>query len=138
MSFFYSALHSETENKMSDDSNQAMATPPPPTFQPDNQGVAPAPGPVQQQQGPQGLMPQTGPGPGGNMQGMPGQTAPMGGPTAPPVPIGGPSGPGHGGQGQGYQQGPTGGQPNPGNMEMLHKVCTSTESVHDPNIVVFA
>ena len=108
---------------MSDDSNQAMATPPPPTFQPDNQGGAPSQGPVQQQQGPPGTMPQPGQGPGGNMQGMPGQAGPMGGPTAQTGPMAGPTGPGQGGQGQGYQQGATGGQPNPGNMEMLHKVC---------------
>ena len=108
---------------MSDDSNQAMATPPPPTFQPDNQGGAPSQGPVQQQ-GPPGTMPQTGPGPVGNMQGMPGQAGPMGGPTAQTGPMAGPTVPGQGGQGQGYQQGVTGGQPNPGNMEMLHKVCS--------------
>ena len=120
--FFYSPQFSVI--KMSDDSNQAMATPPPPTFQPDNQGGAPVQGHVQpQQQGPQGPMPQGGPAPGGNMQGMPGQGGPMGGPTAQTGPMAGPTGPGQGGQGQGYQQGATGGQPNPGNLEMLHKVC---------------
>ena len=128
---------------MSDDSNQAMATPPPPTFQPDSQGGAAPQGPVQPQQGPPVPVPQAGPGPGptGNMQGMPGQSGPMGGPAGQPGPMGGPAGqpgpmggpagqPGPMGgppgpvQGQapGYQQQQSGGQPNPGNMEMLHKV----------------
>ena len=103
---------------MSDDSNQAMATPPPPTFPQENQGGT-APGqqqsqpqqqqtaPSQQQQVAQGPMQA---GPGSNIQGMPGQSGPVGGLTGP---IQG---------GQGYQQQGGTGQPNPGNIEMLHKV----------------
>ena len=109
------------DTRMSDDSNQAMATPPPAAFPQENQGPAPVQQPQQpqqqapvpqQQQLPQQVPMQGGPSPSPNMQGMPGQTGPIGAPT----------GPVQGGQNQGYQQQGGTGQPNVQNIDMLHKV----------------